>query len=153
MKLLIDTTYLLPAIGVAIRHLPRTIVRDLRGRGHVISISTMTIFELAAKGARFVRDGKLTQERVHEGLAAVLNDKALGQIHFQELEVLERAITMRAQISDFIDCIILCSAAVSSDALVSEDEELRDLVSQGDIRAKLNPTNDAFAAYPSREVP
>ena len=56
MKLLLDTSYLLPAIGVSIRHLPQALVRDLRARGHHISICTITMFELAAKGARLVRD-------------------------------------------------------------------------------------------------
>ncbi len=153
MKLLLDTTYLLPAIGVAVRNLPRTVVRDLRGRGHNIAICTITIFELAAKGAKLVHDGKLKESGVHEGLQAILNDEAISQIQFQEPEVLLRAMAIRAELNDFIDCLILCSAATTADALVSEDERLQDLVLQEDIRAKLKPINAAFSVYSSRKVP
>lgn len=153
MKLLLDTTYLLPAIGVAVRNLPRTVVRDLRGRGHNISICTITIFELAAKGAKFVHDGKLKEDGVREGLQAILNDEAISQVQFQEPGVLARAMAIRTELKDFIDCLILGSAAITADALVSEDEELQDMVSQENIRAKLKPINPAFSVYSSRRVP
>jgi len=153
LKLLLDTTYLLPAIGVAVRNLPRTVVRDLRGRGHNISICTITIFELAAKGAKFVRDGKLKEDGVREGLQAILNDEAISQVQFQEPGVLARAMAIRTELKDFIDCLILCSAAITADALVSEDEELQDMVSKENIRAKLKPINPAFSVYSSRRVP
>ncbi len=153
MKLLLDTTYLLPAIGVAVRSLPRTVVRDLRGRGHNISICTITIFELAAKGAKFVRDGKLKEGGVREGLQAILNDEAISQVQFQEPGVLARAMAIRAELNDFIDCLILASAGTTADALVSEDERLRYVVSEENIRAKLKPINAAFTVYASRKVP
>lgn len=153
MKLLLDTTYLLPAIGVAVRSLPRTVIQDLRGRRHDISICTITIFELAAKGAKFVRDGKLNEDRVREGIQAILNDEAISQVQFQDPDVLARAMSIRTELDDFIDCLILSSAATAADALVSEDEQIQDIVSQENFRAKLKPTNTAFDVYPSRKVP
>lgn len=128
-------------------------MRDLRERGYDISICTITIFELAAKGAKFVRDGELKENGVHEGIQAILNDETISQVHFQDPGVLARAISIRTELNDFIDCLILSSAAMAADALVSEDEKMRDMVSRENFRAKLKPTNATFDVYSSRKPP
>lgn len=128
-------------------------MRDLQERGHNISICTITIFELAAKGAKFVRNGKLKEDRVREGLQAILNDEGISEVQFQEPEVLARAMAMRSEFNDFIDCLILGSAATTADALVSEDEQLQDMVSRENVRVNLRPINPAFSVYSSRKVP
>lgn len=143
----------MPAIGVSVRHLPQTLVRDLRARGHRISICTITMVELAAKGAKLVRDGKLKEDRVLEGLQAILSDETVDRINFQQGDVWRRAISARYEIDDFVDCLILSSAAVAADALVSEDETIAKAVSDEMFRMKLQPSNEAFAVYPSRSVP
>jgi len=38
---------------------------------------------------------------------------------------MERALSVREEINDFIDCLLLSSAAARTDALVTEDEELQ----------------------------
>ena len=153
MKLLLDTTYLLPALGITVRSIPQNLLEDFQRRGHDISISAITIFELAAKGAKLVSDGRLSADRVERGLASILTDDSINQIALQEAEILKRAIALRSIKVDFIDCLILASAALRTDALVTEDKELRDLASRDEARAKLNPMNLAFTAYPWRKVP
>jgi len=153
LKLLLDTTYLLPALGITVRSIPQILLQDLQQRGHEISISAITIFELAAKGAKLVSDGRLSADRVERGLAAILTDDTINQIAFQESEILKRAIVLRSIKVDFIDCLILASAASRTDALVTEDKELRDLAMREDARALLNPMNIAFTAYSWRKVP
>jgi len=54
LKLLLDTTYLLPAIGILVKELPENAVIKLLEKGHEIYINEVTIFELAAKGAKHV---------------------------------------------------------------------------------------------------
>lgn len=152
MRLLIDTTYLLPAIGVSVRGFPRLAVRDLQERGHTLSICTISIFELAAKGAKFVACRKLKQRRVEDGLRAILHDPSLGQVPFEEPAVMGRALAVSKDIGDFIDCLLLSSAAAKTDALVTEDQELQRVGSQEAIRAKLRPTSPAFAVRGSRSI-
>jgi len=62
LRLLLDTTYLLPAIGVSIKDLSRDAPIELIREGHEISISDITIFELIAKGAKHITLGTLTAE-------------------------------------------------------------------------------------------
>jgi PIN domain nuclease of toxin-antitoxin system len=127
-------------------------VLDLRARGHDISICTITIFELAAKGGKFVRDGKLKENRVLDGLKAIQNDETISQIDFHQTEILARAMAVRSELDDFVDCLILSSAATAADALVSEDEAIQEAVSNDEIRARLRPANAAFNVYPSRNI-
>lgn len=153
MRLLLDTTYLLPAIGISIRGVPRMIVHDLQREGHTLSICTITIFELAAKGARLIVSGKLKHRRVQEGLGAILHDSRIVQVPYQEPHIISRAIAMREEMDDFIDCLIISSAAMEADALVTEDEELHYIFSRESTRTKLSPVNPAFGVHTSRKVP
>jgi len=63
LKLLLDTTYLLPAIGISVKNLPKNASLTLLQGGHLISISQITLFELAAKGAKYVAIGKNTTRK------------------------------------------------------------------------------------------
>jgi hypothetical protein len=148
----LDTTYFLPTVGIAIRNIPRTIVRDLQREGHSISICSITIFELAAKGAKFVQSGKIGEARVREGLRAILGDGSIVQVDFREPEILTHATALRADVNDFIDCLIVASGAGTCDALVSEDEELQEIVSRDEVRHKLSPINPGFKVSKARRT-
>ena len=152
MRLLTDTTYLLPAIGVSVRGFPRLAVRDLQRSGHTLSICTISIFELAAIGAKFVARRKLKQRRVEDGLRAILHDPNLGHVPFEGPAVIRRALAVREEIKDFVDCLLLSSAAAMTDALVTEDEELQRAGSQESIRSKLEPTSPTFAVCGLRSI-
>jgi len=67
MKLLLDTTYFLPAIGVSIKGFPRNIVVEFIRKGYEVLISEITLFELSAKGAKFIIAGVLSPRRVSRG--------------------------------------------------------------------------------------
>jgi len=122
-------------------------------RGYNISICTITIFELAAKGAKFISEGKLGDNQVREGIQAILSDENINQVAFQDPIILTRAMNLRSTVNDFIDCLILGAAATTAEALVSEDEELQEMMLQDEIRAKLKPINPDFNIYSSRTVP
>jgi len=152
MRLLIDTTYLLPAIGVSVRGVPRTTVLDLRRKGHTLLISTITIFELAAKGAKFVASHKLKGGRVESGLRAILMDPTIGQVPFHEPDVITRALSVREEVGDFIECLIISSAGARADILVTEDEQLQRLASQEETRVKLRPASSTFRTCSARMI-
>jgi len=153
LKLLVDTTHFLPAIGISVRGISRTSVQDLQRRGPTISICTITLFELAAKGAKFVASQRLNNLRVMNGLRAILHDPTIGQVSFCEHDVVDRALTVREEVSDFIDCLVLSSAAARADILVTEDEELQDVASREETKARLKPVSHTFRACTARRLP
>ena len=126
-------------------------MRDLQTEGHSISICSITIFELAAKGAKFVSSGKIEEARVRRGLAAILGDANILQVDFRHEEILTRATALRANLNDFVDCLILAAGAGTCDALISEDEELQEIVSRNEVRVKLRPINPAFKVSKAKE--
>ena len=134
MKLLLDTIYLLPAIGISIKNIPKEAVITLIEKGYRVLISEVSIFELSAKGARYVVDGSLPPERICKGIKAILHDDRIEVIPLHDTSILLTAFKIRKVLSDFIDCIILSSAINRADILITEDEDLHNL-SRGMIQA------------------
>lgn len=110
------------------------------------------LFELAAKGAKYVAAGKLRKERVLRGLRAVRGDESLGNIAYEEPRLLAFALDIRPVVADYIDCLIFSSAVLHADALVTEDQELRAAASQTTLREITAGANARFRVLPAAQV-
>ncbi len=142
MKLLLDTTYHLPAIGISIKGLPKDAPLDLTRRGWQICISEISIFELSAKGAKYVASGALPPERVTRGIRALTYDESTKIIPPYDSTILLIAFKLRTMLDDFIDCLILASALHECDALLTEDSDIHTLKKERgfiEIFATINP--------------
>lgn len=142
MRLLLDTTYLLPAIGVSIRDLPKDAWIRLAHKGHQIALCDISMFELSAKGAKLVVSRKLHSERVTRGIKAIMYDENVEIIPSCESIILSTAFRLRSMLADFIDCLILSSAVNRCDALVTEDNDIQGLKRNrefGDLLKTANP--------------
>ena len=95
MKLLLDTTYFLPAIGISIKELPNDAPIKLIAKGHQISISDISIFELSAKGAKHITNGTLTPERVTRGIKAIIYDDTIETIPIHDNNLLLTSFKLR----------------------------------------------------------
>ena len=144
MRLLLDTTYLLPAIGVSVKGLPEDALIKLIGKGYHISISDVTIFELSAKGGKYITTATLTAERVSRGIRSIVHDERIARVPIHDSSVLLTAFKLRRTLSDFIDCLIVSSAINQSDVLVTEDEHIQNLKKRRDFQELLMTTNPEF---------
>jgi len=144
LRLMLDTTYLLPAIGVLIKGLPIDAVIKLIEKGHKISISDITIFELSANGAKYIATGALTAERVSKGIRSIVYDERISRAPIYESSILLTAFKLRRMLGDFIDCLIVSSAINQNDALITEDEEIQNLRRNRAFRELLEPINPKF---------
>jgi predicted nucleic acid-binding protein len=141
MRLLVDTTYLLPAVGVWPRGASVPIT-ELLARTEALLISEITFFELSAKGSKYVSQGTLKMETVTDGIKAVLNDGRITIIPLLGTLSSSTPTILRGIIDDYIDCIILAAAIQEADALVTEDElllSLRNDPSFHQLRDRINP--------------
>jgi len=127
MKLLLDTIYLLPAIGISVKDLNEKAVLNLADKGHELFISEVSLFELSAKGAKYVVEGRLSPERVCRGINAIVYDERIKITRMHETSILLTAFKLRKIIDDLINCIILSSAINHAEVLVTEDEDLHKL--------------------------
>lgn len=141
MKLLLDTTYLLPAIGISVKGLQQDALIKLIKRGHEIAISEISLFELSAKGAKHITAGRLSPERVTRGIKALVYDDAVTKIPTYESTLLLRAFKLRRMLNDFIDCLILSSAINQCDALITEDSDIQNLKKNKELNELLATTN------------
>ena len=122
-----DTTYVLPAIGVAIKEVSKDAVLKLNSKGHEIAVSEITVFELSAKGAKYVVNSGLLPERVALGIRALLYDNSIQKISTFDSAILLTAFSLRNLMTDFIDCLILATALNHCDVLVTEDQTIHGL--------------------------
>jgi len=144
LKLLLDTTYLLPAIGISVKGLLKDAPIRLMQKGHQIFISNVSIFELSAKGAKYVSAGRLAAERVARGIRAINYDEKIEMVLMHESALLLIAFKLRGMLTDFIDCVILASAINQCDALITEDNDIQDLRKNKEFRDFLTTINPKF---------
>jgi predicted nucleic acid-binding protein len=152
LRLLLDTTYLLPAIGVSIKGLPEDAPIKLISSGHQISMSDITIFELSAKGAKHITLGTLTAERVSRGIRSLVYDDRIERIPIHDSSVLLAAFKLRRMLSDFIDCLILSSAINRNDILVTEDGDIHDIREKREFKELLQTINPQFKIQTVKDV-
>ena len=144
MKLLVDTTYFLPAIGVSVRGVPRNAVVELIRRGFEVLISEISLFELSAKGAKFVASGMLTPARVATGIRAIVWDDRVRKIPIYDTPILLTAFRLRKILGDFIDCLIISTAMNYADTLVTEDIAIHELAAKEEFRKIVREVNPKF---------
>ena len=152
MKLLLDTTYFLPAIGVSVKQLPKDAPLRLIAKGHQISISDISIFELSAKGAKHITNGTLTPERVTRGIKAIIYDDAMETIPIHDNNLLLTSFKLKSILNDFIDCLILSSAINQCDALITEDSDIQNLKKNKEFNELQKTTNTTFKIQKLTEI-
>jgi PIN domain nuclease of toxin-antitoxin system len=142
LKVLLDTTYLLPTVGIAIKELSKDVAIKLHSKGYELSISEITLFELSAKAAKYIQEGCLAPERVTLGMRSILHDESVKKIPLHSNQILLSAFSLRCLMPDFIDCIILSTALNHSDILVTEDQFINGLKKNKkylELRSAINP--------------
>ena len=144
MKILLDTTYLLPTISIAIEEISQDAVEKLSLKGHEIAISEITLFELSAKGAKYVCNGRLQPEQVTRGIRAILRDQTIEKIPIHESKTLLSAFKVRRSLHDFVDCLILSTAINNCDALITEDHEIQAIKKNEEFCTLLSARNPNF---------
>ncbi|MDL1957647.1 MAG: PIN domain-containing protein [Candidatus Desulfofervidus auxilii] len=144
MKLLLDTTYFLPVIGISVKNiLWNTIIELIKG-GYQVLISEITFFELSAKGAKYIVAGTLTPERVSKGMRALLYDDRIEKIPIYDTSILLTAFKLRMILNDFIDCLILSSAINRAEVLVTEDKDILEISNKRSFQNIIQISNPKF---------
>ena len=148
-RVLLDSTYLFPLAGIDIQGVERDAIRKVMAAGHELFISEISLFELAAKGAKLVGNGSADAERLAQAVQSIVSYETLRKVRLWEDGVLPLAIALRSHHSDFMDCVILASAASKCEILVTEDETL----SRGEVARLARRTNPEFLISNLKRLP
>jgi len=152
LKILLDTTYLLPAIGIAIKEQQKDLPLKLIQEGNQISICDISIFELSAKGAKHISTGKLPPERVTRGIRAIVYNEQIEMIPTYESQLLRTAFKLRKTLNDFIDCLILSAAINQCDILLTEDNDIQNLKNNKEFNELLTTKNPKFKIQKPNDI-
>ena len=152
MKLLLDTTYFLPTIGVSIKEMQKDALLTIISKKHQIVISQITIFELSAKGAKYIKEDMLSPERVTRGLNAIIYNDDIETIPMHDTTILQTAFKLRNMLNDFIDCLILSSAMNNSEAIITEDNEIQSLKKNTQFQNLIADLNPGFKIIKLTEI-
>jgi len=120
-RVLIDTSYLLPAAGIGVEGVPADAIRKIRAAGHEVLTSEISLFELLATGAKLASQGKADPERLSLAIKSIMSDSSIGNVGANAGETMAIAIELRVHHADFVDCVIMATAANECEALVTED--------------------------------
>ncbi|HDJ89849.1 MAG TPA: PIN domain-containing protein [Thermoprotei archaeon] len=152
MKLLLDTTYFLPVIGISVKNIQEDTVIELIKRKYQILMSEITFFELSAKGGKYVITGNLTPERISRGIRALLYDDRIEKISIYDTSILLTAFELRKLLNDFIDCLILSSAINWAEVLITEDRDIIEISNKKLFQNIIQMLNPIFKVKRLRDV-
>jgi hypothetical protein len=144
LRLVLDTTYLLPAVGVSVKDISSQDVLNTLGKTNETALCEISIFELCAKAAKYVASGKLDAERVSRGIQAIREDDSITKLPPYNRAQLSTAIKLREMLGDFIDCLILSTAINLADGLMTEDGSIHELKRNEGFRELLKSVNPKF---------
>jgi hypothetical protein len=142
----------MPAIGISVRGIRPDILSDLRRRGHKTTINKISIFELSAKGAKYVVTGELESSRVIRGVQAVTTDEKLDRMDYSNQEVLSTSIRLRKMMNDYVDCIILSTALCACDILLTEDSIIHGLREIDEFQRLIDEKNPNFELLSHKDL-
>jgi hypothetical protein len=120
-RVLVDTTYLLPAAGIGVAGVPPDALRRIGEAGHKIFAAEISLFEVLAKGAKLVAEEKADAGRVSLAVKSILSDESISKVGSYADDMVAMAIAFRSHHSDFVDCLILASAVNECEVFVTED--------------------------------
>jgi hypothetical protein len=123
-KIILDSTYLLPLIGIDVG-IPDNELRALFDSDNQLYVNEISIFEVLGKGLRELIKDKLPFNRFQIGLMSLWKDDHLHWIKIKESltysDLIKRIYL--AGLEDIPDCIIL-GTAMQCDVFITEAKEI-----------------------------
>jgi hypothetical protein len=118
MRVFLDTTYLLPVVGIEI-DLPDDLLERLFSSDHSFVMNELSLFELFGKASRFMSRDKNAKKRFYIGMESILSSEIDIKPIFT-LDTLSIALEVYEKIKDLPDCPITATALFDSDVMLTE---------------------------------
>ena len=118
MRVFLDTTYLLPVVGIEI-DLPDDLLERLFSSDHSFVMNELSLFELFGKASRFISNDKKAEKRFYTGMKSILSSEIDIKPIFT-LDTLPVALEVYEKINDLSDCPITATALSDSDVMLTE---------------------------------
>jgi len=148
MKILIDTSYLLPLIKISIEGISERILLEvlLKSKNEIF-YSDLSLFELTAKAFKYINTGdQISVQDLMIGLDAIENDTRLIHISWKDNPIIiELATNLRTIHRDTIDYLIFATAICNCDCIATMDRDFYNQICQNNmIIEQIQPINKNF---------
>jgi predicted nucleic acid-binding protein len=124
----VDSTYLLPLLGVKVVDLPENPLGSLISKNFHVEINEISIFEgvgKALKEAGRAMGGEEAVRRLETGVRSILFDTRVEKFPVCELETINCALKLyRHGLEDLPDCLIAASAVRHTGLLLTESGDI-----------------------------
>lgn len=128
--MIIDTTYILPLARISVETDILRAIADGRAKLSFdeLKVSLISLFELQAKASKL----NISPEHVFRAISVIF--MSFYVVPFYELKVIRTAHELKGLFGDYIDGVIVASAAALKEDLLTEDRDIHD--SKGFIEEK-----------------
>jgi predicted nucleic acid-binding protein len=129
MRVMLDTTYILPLIGVDIKGVAgaRQIL-DLLDSEDQFCVNELSLFEALGKARTLIKDDG-TRRRVEEGFEAILHSDRLELLPLMDETTMPLVLDILAEgTRDLPDAVISASAMMNADILLTEAKDIHVLL-------------------------
>jgi predicted nucleic acid-binding protein len=132
MKILLDTSFLLPFIQVEPNNITGKQLKEILNENiHSFFYCELSIFELTAKGMKICLGSDLTVDEIHKGIDSLVYRSPLQAINWiSHPELMNIAYDIRKFHNDTLDCLIFSSAIFYSECFATADLTLLEKVKQ-----------------------
>ncbi len=115
--MIFDTNYFLPLARIRIDNDVLRAVAENKADLDIdqIGLSLISIFELQAKASKL----RIPSKAVNESIRSIVENFTI--IPFSDSKVVELSFELKREISDYVDCIIVATAASLREDLLTED--------------------------------
>ncbi len=125
MRIVLDTTYLLPIVGVELVGMNIEDMRSVLASGHSLMLNEVSLFEILGKVCPVVAEDEESRKRVETGLKAIMNSDRLTILSVIDEETLPVALDLMCRgMRDIPDVPIVASALVHADSLMTEAKDI-----------------------------
>jgi hypothetical protein len=124
MKVLLDTSYLLPFIEVELETITKeTLKKVIQQKDMIYVFFEINIFEIVAKGMKIAMDSELTITDIQSGVDTILHHSPLQPIPWvSHPRLLNIAMKFRKILKDTIDCLIFATGLFYADCIATFDD-------------------------------
>lgn len=149
MNILIDTSYFLPLIKIAIKNIPHNLlISILSETPHTYFYTDLTIFELIAKGLKLStqKSAGITPQDIRAGVDSLQHDtRLIKRSYTHNPYIIELTSLFRMIHQDTIDCLIFAAAICTCDCLITMDVSFYKKINKNpQILKKIKAINEDF---------
>lgn len=127
MKIMLDSSFFFPFIGVAVKGVNSGVLVSLfQSQDYEIHRSEISTFELSAKGTKYVNEGKLDINDLIHGMNTLIYNSNVQVLPYYYSDIQSLSTEFRKSHSDFIDCLILATAINYAELLITMDEIIKE---------------------------